>query len=493
MPVRAKGLVVVAIPLLPLLVMAALVYDSQREAVQASESVRRTLQDKALLDRLQVLLVEAELGARGYLISRNPDTLRAYRDASEAMRPVLTTLAERFADEPEQMARLRTLGTKGRPLTSIIEYADSAPAGAPMPLELLARSRASMAGLRARLAEMQQAEDALLEGRSRDAEAARNRIRWATGGGVLVGLIGGIGAAVLFASSIAGRVALVSRNAERLAEGQPLLPMPESRDEVGDLSVSLVRASALLQQRHEELDRRLAELAAANKELDAFSYSVSHDLRAPLRHVAGFASLLEKSASNRLDDDGRRYVKTISAAAATMGRLIDDLLSFSRMGRTELLQNEVDLDELVGEIVADTRRADPGRAIEWSVGPLPLVTADRALLRQVFANLIANAVKYTSKRPDPRIAIGADPGNGEWILYVKDNGVGFDMQYVDKLFGVFQRLHSHEEFEGTGIGLANVRRIVHRHGGRTWAEGHLGAGATFFVALPRRAEGEMTA
>ncbi len=228
------------------------------------------------------------------------------------------------------------------------------------------------------------------------------------------------------------------------------------------------------------------ELQAANRELEAFSYSVSHDLRAPLRHIDGFAGLLQKHAAAALDEKGRRYLATISGAARQMGRLIDDLLAFSRISRSQLSVAELDHDHLVAEVIREGRFGQGDSRIEWVIAPLPRIRADAAMLRQVWFNLIDNAVKYSGKSPRPRIAIGARAGEtaGEHVFYVNDNGVGFDMNYVDKLFGVFQRLHGPAEFEGTGIGLANVHRIVARHGGRTWAEGRVGEGATFYFSLP---------
>jgi light-regulated signal transduction histidine kinase (bacteriophytochrome) len=240
-----------------------------------------------------------------------------------------------------------------------------------------------------------------------------------------------------------------------------------------------------LQATQDELESRAVALVAANNELEAFSYSVSHDLRAPLRHVIGFAALLQRNTGARLDEQGQRYLRTIEGAATKMGQLIDDLLAFSRMGRSALAKRRVNLDEIVRDAQRETAPEVDGREVTWSVGALPEVDADPAMLRLAFVNLLSNALKYTAGRAEARIEIGSRGcSNGETVVFVRDNGVGFDMTYAHKLFGVFQRLHSSSEFEGTGIGLANVRRIIQRHGGRTWAEGSVDGGATFYFSLP---------
>jgi len=238
----------------------------------------------------------------------------------------------------------------------------------------------------------------------------------------------------------------------------------------------------------EKLQLSYRSLEAANRELEGFSYSVSHDLRAPLRHINAFIELLVKRSPAALDDKSLHYLEVISSSAKQMGQLIDDLLSFSRMGRAEMKRARVKLDDLAAEVVAAARSEAAGREILWVVHPLPEVTGDPAMLKIALFNLVHNAAKYSANRPAARIEIGQIPGTAEVTVFVKDNGAGFDMKYVDKLFGLFQRLHTAEEFPGTGLGLANVRRIIHRHGGRTWAEGAVDAGATFFFALPRQQE-----
>jgi light-regulated signal transduction histidine kinase (bacteriophytochrome) len=243
-------------------------------------------------------------------------------------------------------------------------------------------------------------------------------------------------------------------------------------------------AVGIVLRRAEELAALTDELRRSNKELEAFSYSVSHDLRAPFRHIVGYSELLKKHEGSTLSERGLRYVDTIIESALTAGTLVDNLLSFSQMGRTTLKPRRFDALQMVREVRQALTMEIGERKIHWIIADLPAAHADPVLIRLVFENLLSNAVKYTRPRDEARIEVGAYRQNGEIIFFVRDNGVGFDMAYVDKLFGVFQRLHRMEEFEGTGIGLANVRRIVERHGGRTWAEGALDKGATFSFSLP---------
>jgi K+-sensing histidine kinase KdpD len=234
-----------------------------------------------------------------------------------------------------------------------------------------------------------------------------------------------------------------------------------------------------------ELVKRARELETSNNELESFAYSVSHDLRAPLRHVVGYSELLQRQASSSLDEKSRRFIQTILEASKRMGNLIDDLLAFSRIGRAETKKTLVSLDQLVKDVVAEIGQDTTGRDIVWKIHPLPVCYGDRSMLRLVIFNLLSNAVKFTRMRAKTEIEIGSVDREDEVEVFVRDNGAGFDMQYVDKLFGVFQRLHLPEEFEGTGIGLATVRRIIHRHGGEVRAQGGVDQGATLYFSLPK--------
>ena len=236
---------------------------------------------------------------------------------------------------------------------------------------------------------------------------------------------------------------------------------------------------------NESLDIKTQQLAAANKDLDAFAYSVSHDLRAPLRAIIGFSRMLMEDYGNKLDEEGQRKLNVIQNSAQDMGQLIDDLLAFSRLGRKAMSMSDINMGHLAEEVFEQLRLNASGQTVRLNIQDLSPAYGDRSLIREVFVNLISNAIKF-SKPSEVTVVELSGKTEGKEILYsVKDNGVGFDMKYADKLFQVFQRLHSTEEFEGTGVGLSLVQRIIHRHGGRVWAEGKVNEGATFYFTLPR--------
>ncbi len=249
------------------------------------------------------------------------------------------------------------------------------------------------------------------------------------------------------------------------------------------------RAEEEIKKLNLELQTRILELAASNQEMESFSYSVSHDLRAPLRQIDGFSKILMHRVAGTLDDESRDCLQQIMDGTSRMARLVDDLLNFSRLGRQQPMRQTVDLNLLVADVVSELQRQTPDREVCWQIGKLSPVECDPQLMKQVFTNLVSNAVKFTRPRKPAIIEIGQDEDGQQLVFWVRDNGVGFDMKYADKLFGVFQRLHLQEEFEGTGVGLANVQRIILKHGGRIWAKAEPGRGATFLFTLGSSATG----
>src|SRR6185437_157455 len=271
------------------------------------------------------------------------------------------------------------------------------------------------------------------------------------------------------------------------AFNQMLGRIEDQKDELqryaSDLERRVEERTHELQERNESLRRNAAELLAANSELDAFAYSVSHDLRAPLRSIDGFSQILLEDYATQLDEAGRESLHRVRAASQRMGTLIDDLLKLARVTRAEIRTEDVDLSGMARDIAAELEGATPERKVEFAIAPGLKARGDTRLLRVVLDNLLRNSWKYTAKQPAPRVEFRSADANGGQAFMVRDNGAGFDMKYADKLFGVFQRLHSAADFEGTGIGLATVRRIINRHGGRIWAEGAVDQGATFYFTL----------
>lgn len=303
----------------------------------------------------------------------------------------------------------------------------------------------------------------------------------------------GVAAAWWMSRRITRPLETLTSAAEALAAGRPAPAVGVDRaDELGRLEASFNAMAAQVEEARRELEERVIErtasLEAANQELEAFSYSVSHDLRAPLRAIDGFSRILLADHAAELSPDARGVLDVIVRNAGQMGRLIDDLLTFSRISRQQLTWFRVDMTALAEGVADEARRAEPGRRIDFAIERLPAAHGERPLLQQLVANVMQNAVKFTRTRDAARIEVGHRMDNGEVVYYVRDNGVGFDMRYADKLFGVFERLHRAEDFEGTGVGLAIVQRIVHRHGGRVWAEAEEDRGATFHFTIPGQAD-----
>jgi signal transduction histidine kinase len=254
----------------------------------------------------------------------------------------------------------------------------------------------------------------------------------------------------------------------------------EMLGQIQERDAELEKARNELEQRVEE---RTAQLETANKELEAFSYSVSHDLRAPLRHIDGFSSILAEKFGSTMDPAAQRYLSHVREGAKNMGMLVDDLLKMARIGRQEAVRQRTDLNVLLQDVMRELRSETEGRSIEWRISTLPTVNCDAGLIKVVFTNLLSNAIKYTRNTPSPVIEVNHIMQDGSHLIFVRDNGAGFDQKYAHKLFGVFQRLHRAEDFEGTGVGLATVQRIINKHGGRIWAQGEVDRGATFSFTL----------
>jgi light-regulated signal transduction histidine kinase (bacteriophytochrome) len=297
--------------------------------------------------------------------------------------------------------------------------------------------------------------------------------------------VGALGLAVIFTLGALLAVAIVLAVVARRRAKQVEAANHRLEDEIRERKLAEEEVHKLNAALERHVEERTAELADAIKQLEAFSYSVSHDLKAPLRAISGFSKALLEDYGPGLEDEARNYLNLIARGAEKMGQLINDLLAFSRLGRNRMSSAAIDMDDLAKSVYDELSRSAPDRNIECRLQPLPPTRGDRAMIRQVLVNLLSNAIKFTRSAQTASIEVGCSGSDIEQnTYYVKDNGAGFDMQYSDKLFGVFQRLHSAKEFEGTGVGLAIVERIVLRHGGRVWAEGKVNEGATFHFTLP---------
>jgi light-regulated signal transduction histidine kinase (bacteriophytochrome) len=305
--------------------------------------------------------------------------------------------------------------------------------------------------------------------------------------------VGAMGVLVIFLLSILLAAAVLFASVASWRRRQAEAANQELTNEVRERKRAEEEVSKLNAELERRVVQRTGQLDAANKELEAFSYSVAHDLRAPLRHINGFSKILQDDYSAALDATAQHYLKSIQDGARNMGQLVDDLLKMGKIGRQELACRPTDLNSLVVGVLQDLQPEYEGRQIDWRIGELPSVDCDSGLIRQVFANLLSNAVKYTRPREKAVIEVGQVTMDEAPTFFIRDNGAGFDQKYVHKLFGVFQRLHSAEQFEGTGVGLATVQRIVQKHGGRIWAQAEVDKGATFFFALAAIRQGSANA
>jgi signal transduction histidine kinase len=444
--------------------MLALSYFSARQ-LRRSEVfwVEHGYQIIAELETSFVTLKDAEGGQRTYLFTGNENFLDPLKTAADRFRAQLDRLKYLTTDNPRQQARLEMLEALGVERINILQtqvrLKQERGAEAARQEILEGSGIQKMAEAYSLVDEIRRDEESLLTQRRAHSEASARNAMWN---------LAALGAAVM--ATLAMAYTFISRE---------IIGRRRTEEELRMLNEEL----------EDRVARRTAEIEASNEELEAFSYSVSHDLRAPLRHVASFANLLREHAAASLDETGENYLRRIVEAANGMGRLIDGLLAFSRLGRMEMSREPVNLKQLTEEALQELQPEIEGREIVWRIGELPVVEGNREMLRTAVVNLLSNAIKFTRPRRPAQIEVGCrGDRDGEAVCFVRDNGVGFDMRYAGKLFGVFQRLHRARDFEGTGIGLANVQRIILRHWGRVWAEGEVGRGATFYFSLPLQEE-----
>jgi signal transduction histidine kinase len=399
---------------------------SFRSTVREGEDRGWVTHTHLVIEKLQTVLIDtnrAETGRRGYLLTGRDEDREEYEADINQVQRDIGEVRDLTSDNPTQQEAIRRLD-------------------AALGKELMDEVRVQIGGMRT-------TEEQLLARRLEMAAAGSRRMK-------AVIVLGN--ALAILILSMAGFVIHREAGRRNFAEKE-------------------------LRHVNEHLEQRTAELSDTNCELESFSYSVAHDLRAPLRQIAGYSSVLLQEYGPDLDAEARRYLEKVEEGARKMGRLVDDLLSLSKIGRQELALQETPLDSLLRQVVEDLAPECSGREVEWQIGSLFSAECDPALMKQVFVNLLSNAVKYTGKRERAVIQVGQMMQNDLRVVFVRDNGAGFEMQYVGKLFGVFQRLHKARDFEGTGVGLAIVQRIIRKHGGRIWAEAELDRGATFFFTL----------
>jgi signal transduction histidine kinase len=445
---------IAACALLILICIGTLSYWSQVSNEADREWVTHTHLVVERLQAIRIDITQAETGQRGYILTGQERYMEPYRAGVDEVGQDINLLRDLTADNPgeqEEIKRLNSLiadrlaeladGIEARKQSGLLAGVEAVTHGnnGELWMQLIAT----------RIHEMRQTEARLLSARLETAAASTRKMK------VLIACGNTL---AIFILLVKGFVIHWETRARNLAEQN-------------------------LNESNERLERRTAELSETNIELESFAYSVAHDLRAPLRHIAGYSGVLTQDYGPRLDAEGLRCLGKIAGCAHQMGRLVDELLALSQIGRQELAFQDTALGSLVAQVVEDLAPEHAGRSVEWQIGELFNAECDPGLMKQVFMNLLSNAVKYTRRQEHAVIQVGQIQQGDEHVLFVRDNGVGFEMQYAEKLFGVFQRLHKARDFEGTGVGLAIVQRIIRRHGGRIWAEAELDRGATFFFTL----------
>lgn len=471
-----RGLIVVALPAATQIILfSSLVWMNARVDRDREEELRSAA-TVATTYRLLGLLVDCETGMRGFAATGMPLFAEPYERA--------------VGQVPIEMARLKTLAPEQSklletPAAHALAYDSSVMAmlrrgqrNAVLASVARQEGKRRMDAFRAATARFLDNERRVALERTAESRRAGQRLAIAAAGGTAAVIALTATLSLLFTRDVTRRLSVVRDNTLRLERGEPPHPPVGGGDEIAAVDDSFHEMAAAL-------SRGRADLEASNRELEAFSYSVSHDLRAPLRAINGYAEILAEDYAATLDEEGRASLQTIRNEASRMGTLIDDLLSFSRLGKARLSLAPVDIGVLARAVWQEVA---PDQRATLEVAALPPARCDRKMIRQVLVNLLSNAVKFSRRAPAIRVEIGGRAGGDQNVYWVRDNGAGFDMRYAGKLFRVFQRLHSDQEFEGTGVGLAIVQRVVTRHGGRVWAESAPGAGACFSFTLPAAQE-----
>ncbi|MFN6463968.1 MAG: sensor histidine kinase [Nostoc sp. DedVER02] len=479
-------------------IMAGVGVISYLSLLQYRENAQWVIHTREVLEKTKEVMSQikdAESGQRGYLLTGKERYLEPYRTAAGEIVQKLKTLRQLTADNPDQQQRLDRLEPLIAKKLVLMEQAINARKKnleSALQIVQIDEGQQIMEDIRMLTTAMENEENELLKQRSLEANASAHQT-------TLLTIFGSI-----IASAIVGLAAIIT-NQELVKRKQMENSLQKARDE---LEIEVNKRTAELRNTNEELQieinerkkaeseilrlnvqleqrvaERTAQLEATNKEMEAFSYSVSHDLRAPLRSIDGFSQALLEDYVDKLDAVGQNYLQRVRAATQRMAQLIDDLLNLSRLTRSEMRYEKVDLSALVEAIATELHKTEPERQVEFAIAPGLVANGDAHLLRIVLENLLGNAWKFTGKHERARIEFGLLQQDDTLVYFVRDDGTGFDMAYVEKLFGAFQRLHAMTEFEGTGIGLATVQRIIHRHGGRVWAESAVEQGATFYFTL----------
>jgi signal transduction histidine kinase len=470
-PLRNKGLLVLALPIVALVLAIVIRLPFSRQQALTTALLTHAADTRDGSQQLLIDLLNLETGVRGYALTRDRAYLAPFETARVAIPEHLKRLAGMLTTAEEQRLHAHAAVQVGEHLKQAIALVAQIDGGATATdaavQQALATNQRTMNGIRETLGRIRTDQDALVTSSQQRLDEISQLVRPFVIATLLGGVVGALVAAWLFGSGIATRISALERNAERLARGERLRrTASRGDDEIGSLDAALRRASLLLRSRERELrglnaelERTVHEQALLNRELEAFSYSVSHDLRAPLRSIDGFAQALREDWGEKLDAAGQDHLARVRNAAQRMGRLIDDLLKLSTVTRSPVQRSDVDISQIARDVISDLTARNPSRAVQWVITDGMHAWCDPSLARIVLENLLGNA------------------------YMIRDNGAGFDMKYVQKLFAPFQRLHGDREFPGSGIGLATVQRIVHKHGGEVKTDAEVNRGATFRFTL----------